>query len=96
MSSEIVSSLLIQITPLQTELSMDRGNFILPIARSIKEVGTAKSPVQKESWLCLCKEEKCILIWSDSVNSLLVHGNDVESKLIGLVSKHVRMRWKGG
>ena len=95
MSSEIVSSLLMQITPLQTEFSMNRGSFVLPIVKSVNEIGTARSPVQKERWMCLCKKEKVTLIWSDSVNSLLVHGSDVESKLIGLVStQSVRMRMR--
>jgi hypothetical protein len=95
MSSEIVSTLLIQLTPLQTELSMNRGGFVLPIVKSVNEIGTARSPVQKENWLCLCKEEKFTLIWSDSVNSLLVHGSDIESKFIGLVStQYVRMRMR--
>lgn len=85
MSSEIMHALLQQITPFQTELSMGPGGFILHIVNSVKDVGLEKSAVTKDAYVCLCRAEKFVLVWGNSVQGILTHGTDVETKLLGLV-----------
>jgi len=81
MSSEITRSLLHQITPFQTELSLDPRGFSLPIVNSVKDLGSAR----KDRYVCLCRNEKFVLVWGDSAEGILAHGIDVETKLLGLV-----------
>jgi hypothetical protein len=81
MSSEITRALLQQITPFQTELSLDPRGFVLPIINSVKDLGSVK----KERYICLCKEEKMVLVWGDSAEGILAHGTDIETRLLGLV-----------
>ena len=85
MSSEITHALLNQVTPFQTELSLDPRGFILPIVNSVKDLGSRMSPVTKEAYICLCRNEKMVLVWGDSVEGILAHGTDVETRLLGLV-----------
>lgn len=85
MSSEIVYALLQQVGPLQTELSLDPRGFVLPIVQSVKEIATEHSSVSRESYVCLCKQERLVLVWGDTVPSILAHGTDIETKLLGLV-----------
>lgn len=85
MSSEITHALLQQITPFQTELSLDPRGFVLPIASSIKDIISGRLSVPRDAYVCLCKEERMVLVWGDTVPGILAHGTDVETRLLGLV-----------
>ncbi|KAH0543419.1 hypothetical protein FGG08_002277 [Glutinoglossum americanum] len=85
MSSGITNALLPQIPPFRTELCVDSVGFVLPIVNSVKDIGSGKSAVTKESCICLCRNEKFVLVWSDSVPAILAHGADVETRLLGLI-----------
>ncbi len=85
MSSEITHALLQQITPFQSELSLDPRGLVLPIVDSVKDLGSSMSTVTKEAYMCLCRNERFVLLWSDSVQGILAHGNDVETKFLGSV-----------
>jgi len=85
MSSEITRSLLQQVTPFQTELSLDPRGFSLPIVNSVRDLGTEKCSVKSDDYICLCRNEKLVLVWGDSAEGILAHGTDVETKILGLV-----------
>ncbi|KAF2643362.1 hypothetical protein P280DRAFT_250925 [Massarina eburnea CBS 473.64] len=85
MSSEITFALLQQITPFQTEFSLDPRGFVLPVANSVKDIATGKSSVAHDAYICLCRQERMVLVWGDTVPGILAHGTDVETKLLGLV-----------
>jgi hypothetical protein len=85
MSSEITHALLQQITPFQTELSLDPRGFVLPIVNSVRDIVTEKSLITRDAYVCLCRQEQMVLVWGDTVPGILAHGTDVETKLLGLV-----------
>jgi hypothetical protein len=85
MSSEIVWSLFDKITPLQKEIPIDRAGTVMPLAKTVRDVGTPRCTATRESYLCFCREERFLLIWGSSTQSILAHGNDVESTLLSLV-----------
>lgn len=85
MCSEITNALLQQITPFQTEFSLDPRGFVLPIVNSVKDIVTGKSVVTKEAYVCLCRQERFVLVWGDTVPGILAHGSDIETRLLGLV-----------
>jgi hypothetical protein len=85
MSSEITEALFQQITPLQTEIVLDPLGTVLPIANSIGDISAGKSSVSPDAFMCACRQERFVLVWSDSAQGLVAHGIDVETKLVGLV-----------
>ena len=85
MSSEIVSSLVEQLTPQQTNIASVKDGFTIPVVRSIHEVGLADRRVTLEHSTCLCREEGFLLVWSNSVKSLLHQGSDLEARIFGMV-----------
>ena len=86
MSSEITEILFQQITPLQTEVLLDPLGTVLPVVNSINDICTGKSSVPQDAFMCACRQERLVLVWSDSAQGLVAHGGDVETKLVGLVS----------
>jgi len=85
MSSEITEILFQQITPLQTEVLLDPLGTVLPVVNSINDIWTGKSSVSQDAFMCACRQERLVLVWSDSAQGLVAHGGDVETKLVGLV-----------
>jgi hypothetical protein len=85
MSSEITVALLQQVTPFQTELSLDPRGFVLPIVSSIKDIASGKAVIAKEAYVVLCRQERIVLVWGDTVPGILAHGTDIETRLLGLV-----------
>ncbi|KAF2110146.1 glycosyl transferase family group 2-domain-containing protein [Lophiotrema nucula] len=85
MSSEISQALLQQIAPFQNELALDPRGFSLPIVNSVRDIATASSAVTRDSYVCLCRQERMVLVWGDTVPGILAHGTDIETRLLGLV-----------
>lgn len=86
MSSDIVGQILHQIPPLQTEISLDsRRAAVLPIIDSIKDIGSRRVTVNRDSCMCLCRNERFLLLWSSSVHGIVTHGTDIEARLFSLV-----------
>ena len=86
MSSEITETLIDHFTPFQTEVQVHPRGIRVPIVPSLSELAAGNTPVTKKSYMCVVRQEKIALIWSDSVEGILTHGGDVESILVGLVS----------
>jgi len=86
MSSDITAALFDQITPFQTEVQVQPRGLKLPIINSITELAYGSPAVTKKSYICILRAERCVLVWNDSVEGILVHGTDVEAILVGLVS----------
>jgi hypothetical protein len=85
MSSEITHALLQQLTPFQQELSLDPRGFVLPIVNSVKDIATGTASISRTSYVCLCRLERIVLVWGDTVPGILAHGTDIETRLLGLV-----------
>ena len=86
MSSEITAVLIDHFTPFQTEVQVHPRGLKVPIVESRSLLATGKTVVTKRSYMCVVRNEKVALIWSDSVEGILTHGADVEGILVGLVS----------
>jgi hypothetical protein len=86
MSSEITAALFQTITPLQSEVIIQPRNIKVPIVESLATIANGEETVSKDSYLCFLRHERTVLVWNDSVESILAHGTDVESKLLALVS----------
>lgn len=90
-SSDVTRALLQRIEPNQTELSASDQDFVLPIFRSLDDLGREheewnyRSAAVKAGGVCLCRRERVVLMWSDNAEGLVARGRDVEAKCIALV-----------
>lgn len=67
MSCEVTAQLLRQLDPNQTEL-VDRDTGIkLPIVDSVHSIASGSAIIPKDGFICLCKQERMVLMWGDSV-----------------------------
>jgi hypothetical protein len=92
MSSEITHALLQQLSPFQSELALDPRGLMLPIVSSLEDISSATSGVKKDSYICLCRQQKIVLVWGHSAQSILAHGSEVEGRLLSLVCMRLYRR----
>ncbi|KAK6596305.1 glycosyltransferase family 2 protein [Botrytis cinerea] len=85
MSSDITAALMDQIGPFQTEVQVHPRGIRLPIVQNLSELAYGGTGVSKKSYLCVLREERLVLIWNESVESIMTHGADVEGILVGLI-----------
>ncbi|KAF2752330.1 hypothetical protein M011DRAFT_415679 [Sporormia fimetaria CBS 119925] len=85
MSSEIAHALLQQIAPLQTQIPLDAQGAVLPIVNSVADIAMGRVSVPRTTYVCLCRQERMVLCWSDTVPGILAHGADIETRILGLV-----------
>lgn len=82
MSSHITSGVLELINPYQKSLTTEQKGHRLPIVTSLSDV---TSDMAHFSRACIIKKEQLILIWSDSPDTLMDVGSDIEMQLFNLV-----------
>ncbi|GME26716.1 glycosyltransferase family 2 protein [Neofusicoccum parvum] len=91
MSSEVVSHVLQQTPPLQMEVPLDpHGTAILPLVASVEDIGSGKATIKRDSYMCLCRNERFLLVWGHTVPGIVAHGSDIEAKLFGILLSEVR------
>lgn len=87
MSSEIIGQLLQQTPPLQTEIPLDpQGAATLPVVGSVEDIASGKATLRKYSYMCLCRNERFVLVWGNTVPGIIAHGTDIEGRLFGIVA----------
>jgi hypothetical protein len=85
MSSEVTNQLIRQLKPRQTEIVDKDTGINLPIIDTIHNLASGQDIVSKEGFVVLCRKERLVLIWNDTVDSILAQGDDIETWLVGLV-----------
>lgn len=84
MVSEVTSALFDQISPYQSELQTPQG-IKIPIVDSFQDViPLGKSP-EGRRFCCFVRESRALLLWSNSVESILPHGAELEKQLLETV-----------
>lgn len=87
MSSSAVSALLGEMAPDQTEFGDLNSGIVLPIIDSVNLISSGEVQIARENFVCLCRQEQFVLIWGDTVENMIVLGTDIETWLVGLVSR---------
>jgi len=85
MSSAFTEALLVHITPFQNEVLLS-GRVKIPVVQSFESLLSGSERVQPESYACLVREERILMLWATSAEGILTHSADVEDRLMGLVS----------
>ena len=86
LSSEVTHMLLRMISTTDTEVRLDNHGTILPVVSSVNVIGTSAILLPRGCSMCLCLEERFVLVWSNTAQSILAKGSDVETQLVGVVS----------
>ncbi|KAL2065738.1 hypothetical protein VTL71DRAFT_3408 [Oculimacula yallundae] len=84
MSSEITESLFAQVSPFQAELHLG-PRVKVPVIQSLDAFLDGREEVDPKSFACLLREERIVMLWSDTVEGILAHAADVEDKLMAHV-----------
>ena len=85
MSSEITESLFAQITPFQTDLQIG-PRIRIPVVQSLDSIIQGYVELNEKAFVCLLRDERIAMLWSDSVEGIISHAADVEDKLMDHVS----------
>jgi hypothetical protein len=88
MSSEITESLFPQISPFQENLMLS-PRLQIPIVQSLEAITKKAVELDTKAYACLLREERIVMLWSDTVEGIIAHGADVEDKLMGNASSSV-------
>jgi cellulose synthase/poly-beta-1,6-N-acetylglucosamine synthase-like glycosyltransferase len=82
MASEFTDALFQQLAPFQTEVNLAVTGPIVPVVRSVNEIHGETAAALKEAYMCLCRDQRILLIWGPSVESIVAHGTDVEGRIV--------------
>lgn len=85
MSSDITASLFRQLSPYQRDIVIQPHGFLIPIVQSMQQVIDLANANLLMGNACVIKDDKVILIWTDSVENLLPHGAELEKLLVETV-----------
>ncbi len=84
MSSEITAAVFLQLTPYQHEVIIPASSIRFPVVESIETLNDVSYEI-KNNFVCLVRRERIVVFWASTVESVLSHGADVESKLLSFV-----------
>jgi hypothetical protein len=97
MSSEITASLFRQMSPYQTDIVIQPHGIRIPIVESLQQVVNLAGANQIRGNACIVRNERVVLVWTDSVDNILPHGTELEKLLVETVcySKLLRHGQRG-
>lgn len=85
MSSDITALLFRQMSPFQTEIVIQPHGILIPIVQSLQHVVDLANAHQMTGNACIVKNERIVLAWTKTVESLLPHGAELERLLMETV-----------
>lgn len=80
--SEAVDDLISRLSPFQQDFALWAGGPAVPVLRSLNSVLSGESYLAQDAYMCVFKQERLMLLWSDSYTSLIGHVDDVLSTRI--------------
>jgi hypothetical protein len=84
MASEITAAVFRQLSPYQSELQVQPRGIRIPIVESLDSMQDSINNI-KNTFVCIVRREKIVLVWMSAVESILSHGTDIEAKLLASV-----------
>jgi hypothetical protein len=85
MSSDITALVFKRVGPNDSEITLSPNNITVPVVESLKSLASDPSNVRRRDFCCFVRQEKVVLVWSNSVDEVLLHASDVETKLMSSV-----------
>jgi hypothetical protein len=84
MSSDITSAVFAQVSQYQTEIVIQPRGTRIPVVSSLQEIPQRISEI-KQVYACLVREERIVLLWSNTLEGASPLGSDVEQMLMETV-----------
>jgi hypothetical protein len=72
-------------SPYQTEIVIQPHGILIPVVQSMQQVADLVNANQMRGNACIVRNERIVLVWTDSVENLLPHGAELEKLLIETV-----------
>jgi hypothetical protein len=85
MSSDITTLLFKRIKKNDSEITLSPHNITVPIVDSFSALAMDGSNVRRRDFCCFSRQEKVVLVWTNSADELMAHAIEVETKLMGSV-----------
>jgi hypothetical protein len=86
LTSEITATFFRQMSPFQSEISVQPQNIKIPIVETFEDLIYLATTKRLTGTVCVVRKERIILVWSESIESILPHGAEVERLLLETVS----------
>lgn len=88
-SSDITSYMFAQMNHSNSEILLSPHNITVPVINSLADLRSPDLEVTRRDYCCLVRRERVVLAWASQADQLLLHAADVETKLMGSVSKFI-------
>ena len=85
MSSDITSLLFTRISGEDSEITLSPNNITVPVVKSLRDLAHDGAGVRRRDFCCFVREQRMVLVWSNSADEVMLQGADVESKLMSSV-----------
>jgi hypothetical protein len=85
MSSDITSLLFSRISRDDSEITLVPNNITAPIISSLRELAENRADVRRRDFCCFVREQRMVLVWSNSAEEVMLQGAEIESKLMSSV-----------
>lgn len=85
MSSDITALIFKRIGKNDSEVTLSPHNITVPVVDSLSALALDNSNVRRRDFCCFSRQEKAVLIWTNSPDELMTHAIEVETKLMGSV-----------
>lgn len=86
MSSDITNLFFTRIGKDDSEVTLAPNSITVPVVDSLRDIARDGGGVRRRDYCCFVREEKIVLVWSNSADELMIHASDVESKIMSSVS----------
>ncbi|QKX64636.1 uncharacterized protein TRUGW13939_11811 [Talaromyces rugulosus] len=85
MSSDITALVFKRVGPNDSEITLSPNNITVPVVESLKLLAGDHSNMRRRDFCCFVRQEKVVLVWSNSADEVLLHASDVETKLMSSI-----------
>jgi hypothetical protein len=85
MSSDITSLLFTRISRGESEITLAPNNITVPVVDSLRDLAEDGAGVRRRDFCCFVRQQRVVLVWSNSADEVMLQGADVESKLMSSV-----------
>lgn len=87
MSSDLTHLFFTKIGKDDFEITLSPNNVTVPVVDSLQELARDGAGVRRRDFCCFVRKERLVLVWSNTADGVMLHGGDVDSKLMSSVSQ---------
>jgi hypothetical protein len=86
MSSDLTHLFFTKIGIDDCEITLSPNNVTVPVVDSLQELAKDGAGVRRRDFCCFVRKERLVLVWSNAPDGIMLHGGEVDSKLMSSVS----------